>query len=161
MDATALIASPLPIQIHAASAVLALILGTVNLLLPKGTALHKGVGRAWVITMVLVAVSSFLISEIKMFGPYSLIHALSLYTIFGLWQAVSAIRRGNVKAHRGHMIGLYTGALILAGAFTLLPGRRMHAVVFADGGQTAALLAGAMAVIVLLVVVKKRARLAS
>jgi uncharacterized membrane protein len=28
------------------------------------------------------------------------------------------------------MIGLFTGALVIAGVFTLLPGRIMHAVVF-------------------------------
>ena len=147
MDATALIASPLAIQIHAASAIAALALGTIVLLMRKGTGLHKAMGRIWIGFMIVVALSSFLIAEIRMFGPYSLIHALSLYTLLGLVQAVLAIRRGNVRAHRSHMIALYSGSLILAGAFTLLPGRRMHAVVFADGGTTAFLAALGIAAI--------------
>lgn len=137
MDATALAASTPAIQIHAGAAMLSFVLGTLVLLLKKGTRLHKGMGRVWVALMVVVALSSFLITEVKMFGPYSLIHALSLFTLAGLVQAVRAIRRGDVKAHRAAMIGLYGGALILAGAFTLVPGRRMHAVLFADGGWTA------------------------
>lgn len=40
------------------------------------------------------------------------------------------------------MQGLYVGALLLAGAFTLLPGRRMNAVLFGpDAGWTPSLLA--------------------
>jgi len=32
--------------------------------------------------------------------------------------------------HRRVMIGIFSGALVIAGLFTLLPGRIMHAVVF-------------------------------
>lgn len=137
MDATALAASTPAIQIHAGAAMLSFLLGTLVLLLKKGTRLHKAMGRVWVALMVVVALSSFVITEIRMIGPYSLIHALSLFTLAGLVQAVRAIRRGDVRAHRAAMIGLYGGALILAGAFTLVSGRRMHAVLFADGGWTA------------------------
>ena len=38
-------------------------------------------------------------------------------------------RRHRVKQHRATMIGLFVGALIVAGIFTLLPGRIMHDVV--------------------------------
>ncbi len=160
MDATALTTSPLAIQIHATSAILALILGSIVLLMGKGTPVHKAMGRVWIGLMITVALSSFFITEIRMFGPYSLIHAFSIYTLFGVIQAVMAIRRGNVKAHRGHMIGLYTGALILAGAFTLLPGRRMHAVVFADGGISFALVLSAVVLVVGTILVRRRLRMA-
>jgi uncharacterized membrane protein len=43
-----------------------------------------------------------------------------------IWHA----RRHNVRRHRQAMLMLFTGALVIAGAFTLLPGRIMHAVVF-------------------------------
>ncbi|SDG57302.1 DUF2306 domain-containing protein [Pelagibacterium luteolum] len=159
MDATALSLAGPAIQIHAGSAIFALVLGTIVLLLKKGTRLHKAMGRVWIATMVVVALSSFLITEVRMFGPYSWIHILSLYTLFGVAQGVWFIRRGNVRAHRGQMIGLYVGALILAGSFTLLPGRRMHDVVFADGGQTAALVAtGVAALIAVTMIVGRRMR---
>lgn len=141
MDATALALSSPVIQLHAWSAVAALVLGTLVLFLRKGTSLHKALGRIWLALMAVVALSSFFITEVRMFGPYSLIHALSVWTLIAMGLGVGYARRRNIKAHRATMISIYAGALILAGAFTLLPGRRMHAVVFADGGQTAALLA--------------------
>lgn len=157
MDATALVQANLAIQIHAGAAMLAVVLGTLVLVLRKGTRLHKAMGRAWVGLMVLVALSSFLITEVRMLGPYSLIHALSLFALLGLVQAIRAIRRGDVRAHRANMIGLYCGALLLAGAFTLVPGRRMHQVLFADGGWTAAWLALGFAVAVGAVLLIRRA----
>jgi uncharacterized membrane protein len=44
--------------------------------------------------------------------------------------SVFLARRGNIHAHRRSMIGLYLGALLVTGAFTLLPGRIMGRVVF-------------------------------
>jgi uncharacterized membrane protein len=44
--------------------------------------------------------------------------------------AVFLARRGRIGAHRRSMIGLYLGALLVTGAFTLLPGRIMGRVVF-------------------------------
>jgi uncharacterized membrane protein len=41
-----------------------------------------------------------------------------------------AARRHMVANHRRHMLGLFLGALVIAGAFTFWPGRIMHAVVF-------------------------------
>jgi hypothetical protein len=53
-----------------------------------------------------------------------------LLTYAGVWQGVREIRRGNVQAHQATMKSVYLGALLLTGAFTLLPGRRMHDVLF-------------------------------
>ena len=39
-------------------------------------------------------------------------------------------RRHRVREHRTSMIWLFVGALIIAGIFTLFPGRIMHQVVF-------------------------------
>ena len=140
MDFSPLMTADLAIQIHATAAMLAFFLGTAVLLRRKGDRLHKAMGRIWIATMVVVALSSFLITEIRLWGPYSFIHLLSIFTLFGVVMGVRAIRRGDVKGHRNTMIVLYGGALILAGAFTLLPGRRMHQLLFADGGGTALLL---------------------
>lgn len=60
------------------------------------------------------------------------------------------------------MITLYVFALLLTGAFTLLPGRRMHAVVFADGGQMAAITATIIALIIgVALLARKRSRAVS
>ena len=39
-------------------------------------------------------------------------------------------RRHNVSGHKKAMISIFFGALVVAGLFTFLPGRIMHAVVF-------------------------------
>ncbi len=46
--------------------------------------------------------------------------------------AVMHARRHNVDRHRRAMIGIFAGALLIAGAFTFLPGRIMHAVAFGN-----------------------------
>jgi uncharacterized membrane protein len=44
--------------------------------------------------------------------------------------AVFAAHRHRVETHRRAMIFLFVGALVIAGTFTLLPGRIMHQMVF-------------------------------
>jgi uncharacterized membrane protein len=39
-------------------------------------------------------------------------------------------RRHRVKQHRSTMIWIFLGGLVIAGIFTLVPGRIMHGVVF-------------------------------
>ncbi len=143
------LASP-AIQIHTIAALLALVLGTIVLFMPKGTRAHKLTGRVWLFVMAVVALSSFLITEARMFGPFSWIHGLSVFTLIMLVYGFVQARRGNIVAHRSTMISLYAFALVLTGAFTLLPGRRMHAVLFADGGTTATLLALSVGIVLLL-----------
>lgn len=115
---------------HTLAALLAVVIGGGQLLRQRRDRLHRWMGRIWVGLMVGVAVSSFWISNFDVWGPYSPIHLLSVMTLVMLVLAVRAIRNGNVKAHRNWMIGLYTGALIITGGFTLLPGRTMHLVLF-------------------------------
>lgn len=160
MDATALTNASLPIQVHTVSAMFALLIGTLMLLWRKGTPLHKALGRLWIALMLGVSLSSFLISEIRLLGPYSPIHILSLFTLFGLWGGWHAIRAGDVRSHRLTMVSVYGGGLIGAGLFTLLPGRIMHQVIFADGGVTAFLAAlGVAATLVALYYQRRRAAL--
>ncbi|GGA41787.1 DUF2306 domain-containing protein [Pelagibacterium lentulum] len=143
------LASP-AIRIHTLAALLALVLGTIVLFMPKGTHVHKLLGRVWLATMAVTALSSLLITEARMFGPFSWIHGLSVFTLIMLVYGLVQARRGNIVAHRSTMISLYAFALVLTGAFTLLPGRRMNAVLFADGGKSAALFALGVGVVLLL-----------
>lgn len=118
------------ISVHALAAIFAMAAGAVQLMAPKGTLRHRWLGFLWVGTMALVAISSFWIHEFKWWGPFSIIHALSLLVLVTLVYAIREIRRGNVIAHRNSMVQLYALALVLTGAFTLVPGRTMHAVLF-------------------------------
>ena len=110
---------------HAALAGVAVLLGAVMLARRKGTVSHKWLGRAWVALMAAVALSSFWIFEIRRGAGPSLIHLLSVWTLVSLALAVYFIRRGNVRAHRGFMIGTLVG-LVVAGAFALAPGRALY-----------------------------------
>lgn len=136
MNLTPLLTADPVIQIHAFSAIAALFTGAIILWRKKGTALHKLLGRTWALLMFIVATSSWFINEIQLIGPFSPIHIFALMTYAGLYDGITQIRRGNVDKHRGAMQGLYLGALILAGAFTFLPGRRMYEVLF-GGIETA------------------------
>jgi len=116
------------IQLHALTALAVLCLTVAIFMLPRGRRAHRVLGWIWVIAMIVIAVSSFWIHTIGQFGRFSLIHLLSLATLAGLAYGVSAARRQRVADHRRTMLQLVWLALIGAGAFTLLPGRLMHAV---------------------------------
>ena len=118
------------IPLHAFAAMGAFVLGIVQLAAPKGTLPHRTIGWIWAGLMLIVAVSSFWIHQIRLVGPWSPIHLLSILTLatvpLGLWAA----HRHRVAVHRFFMISIFSGALVIAGLFTLLPGRIMHSVVF-------------------------------
>lgn len=120
---------PWVIQLHIAAALIALLLGTVQLVGIKGTGVHRLIGWSWVIAMLTVAVSSLFIRQINP-GSFSLIHLLSGWTLIALPMALFAIRRGRVARHASGMTWTFIGGLIVAGAFTFLPGRLMWEVFF-------------------------------
>jgi uncharacterized membrane protein len=122
-------ASP-AIQLHAFAAMAALVLGLVQLSASKGTLPHRTLGWIWVALMVVVSVTAFFIHEIRLWGPWSPIHLLAIFTLVTLPLAVWAARRHVVARHRSAMIAIFTGALVVAGLFTFVPGRIMHTVVF-------------------------------
>ncbi len=116
--------------IHAAAAICALLLGAYQLWAMKGTGPHRVIGYVWAGLMTLVAASSFWIHQINQFRGFSVIHLLSIYVLVGVPAAVLAARRGAIRNHRMSMIGLFTGGLIIAGIFTLAPGRMLGHLVF-------------------------------
>lgn len=141
MSLTPLLQSDPAIQIHAFSAILAVVIGAFVLWRKKGTRLHRILGRLWVVLMLVTATSALFIQEIRLIGPFSPIHLFSAVTYIGVGNGLYAIVvKRDIARHRAEMQGVYIGALMLAGAFTFLPGRRMHAVLFGpDGGWTQSL----------------------
>ncbi len=122
-------ASPV-IQAHAFAALAALVLGAAQLAAPKGTLPHRSIGWIWVVLMMLVAGTSLFIHTIRLWGPWSPIHLLSLFTLGIVPLGLMRARRHDVGRHRAIMMWTYGLALVAAGVFTLAPGRIMHAVVF-------------------------------
>jgi uncharacterized membrane protein len=118
------------LPLHGVAAMAAFVLGVVQLAAPKGTLPHRTIGWIWVGLMLTVAVSSFWIHQIRLVGPWSPIHLLSIFTLVMLPLAVWKAHRHQVADHRRIMILIFSGALVIAGLFTLVPGRIMHAVLF-------------------------------
>jgi uncharacterized membrane protein len=111
-----------PIAVHLAAALPALALGAAILFRRKGTRAHKTLGKVWAALMVLAALSSFWILELRHGAGLSWIHALSAWTLVSLGCALYCIRQGNVRAHQGFMAGTYAG-LLIAGLAALAPSR--------------------------------------
>ncbi|TPQ34205.1 hypothetical protein C2U70_17745 [Bradyrhizobium guangdongense] len=130
MSLTPLLEAAPAIPLHALAAMGAFVLGLVQFAAPKGTLPHRTVGWIWVALMLVVAVSSFWINTIRLVGPFSPIHLLSVLTLVVLPIAVWRAHTHRVADHRRMMIMLFAGALLIAGVFTLLPGRIMHQVIF-------------------------------
>lgn len=143
-------ASP-AVQIHVAAVLPAAVLGAYILLNRKGSRLHRLLGRIWMVLMAITSLSSFFIHEINLFHGFSPIHLLSVFVLVGIWRSISAARAHNIRAHRGTVIGMYIGGIVVAGLFTLVPGRIMNAVVFAGGPSWILLLtlAGIAAILLL------------
>ena len=79
------------IPIHAFAAMAAFVLGIVQFAAPKGTLPHRTLGWIWVILMATVAVSSFWIHQIRLVGPWSPIHLLSIFVLVTLPLAVAGV----------------------------------------------------------------------
>ncbi len=118
---------------HAVAALAAFLIGLLQILGPKGTTAHRIFGWCWVLLLAAVAISSFWIHGLRLLGPFSPIHILSVLTLILLPLGVLRARRHRVSAHKKTMTGLFFGALVVAGLFKLAPGRMMHAVLFGGG----------------------------
>lgn len=130
------------IAVHLTAALAAVVIGPVALWARRGHAqpqlsrqhprLHRAAGYAWVTLMLLTALSALFIRDFQLpnIAGYTLIHLFVPYTLGGLYLAFSKLLRGNIQGHRKTMIGLYLGACVGAGAFTLLPGRYLGQLVW-------------------------------
>jgi uncharacterized membrane protein len=128
MTLTPLLTASPAIQIHAFAAMSAFALGIVQFAAPKGTIPHRLFGWAWVMLMAVVSLTAFFIHEIRLWGPWSPIHLLAIFTAVALPMGVWHARRHDVARHRWIMIGIFAGGLVVAGLFTFVPGRIMYAV---------------------------------
>ena len=75
-------------------------LGIVQFAAPKGTLPHRTIGWIWVLLMAAVAISSFWIHEIRLVGPFSPIHLLSIFALIMLALAVVQRPPAQCQRHR-------------------------------------------------------------
>jgi uncharacterized membrane protein len=114
----------LPIIIHVAAVLPTIPLGGWLLLAPKGTKLHKQLGKVWLVLMLITATSAIFIQSN---GTFSWIHLFVPMTFHAAWKVVATARRGDIQAHKRHLVFTYLTALMLPGvAALLLPGRMLN-----------------------------------
>jgi uncharacterized membrane protein len=130
MSLAPLLNAPFAIQLHAFAAMSAFVLGLVQFAAPKGTLPHRTLGFIWLALMLTVAISSFWIHEIRLLGPWSPIHLISIYVLIMIPVAVYYARNHNIRGHSRTVTYMFLGGLMITGLFTFVPGRIMHAVAF-------------------------------
>ena len=134
MSLAPLLAAPFAVQLHVFTVVPAFVLGTWLIFFSrKGARRHRAVGYVYLTLMTVTAIAALFIHEIPAidivygFGP---IHIFSIVTLSGVVGALRGAWTHNIKMHRGSMLGVYIGGILIAGTFAFLPGRIMHAIVF-------------------------------
>lgn len=113
---------PWQVWAHLATILTALALTPVMLLRRRGDQPHRVLGTLWVVAMIATALISFDIRLINK-GGFSIIHALSAWTLIQVPILWWSARTHNVVRHRRSVRGMVLGALIIAGFFTLPFGR--------------------------------------
>jgi len=117
--------------IHLTAALWVLALGGLQLASAKGTPSHRWIGWSWMLAMVVAAISSFwLTSPNNLFMGYGPIHLLSIWVLICVVVSVMAVRRGNIRRHRGFAIGAYLGTVGAAIGAIAMPGRLLHGFFF-------------------------------
>lgn len=118
---------------HLATVVPCFLIGTVLLLIRKGTDTHKSLGRVYMVLMLFTAlVTLFMPAQVgpQLLNHFGWIHGFSFLTIYTTPTAYIAVKKGNIQAHKRKMILLYFGAIIIAGGFTFMPGRYLYDLLF-------------------------------
>ena len=119
-----------PIAIHLLAAVYSLLTATLQLMMKKGTPLHRYLGRTWMVAMLITAISSFWISShFPIWSSFGPIHLLSIWIIICVVISVSAARSHKIKRHKAYSIGAYVG-LVGAGIGAFAPGRYLYLLFF-------------------------------
>jgi uncharacterized membrane protein len=122
--------APVAVKIHMVTVIPAFFIGTWLIFLStKGAKVHRGLGVVYLTLMTFTAITTLFIHVVNP-GHFSWIHLFVPLTLIGVTSTVLALRRGNIARHKRSMIGLYVGALLIAGGFTFMPGRLMHDIFF-------------------------------
>ena len=116
------------LAVHMTTAILAVLTGPIALWA------RRAFGYAWVTLMLVAAISSIFIRDFALpnISGYTWIHMFVPVTLGMLLAAFRFLYRGNIKGHRKTMQGLYVGACVIAGGFTLLPSRYLGQQLWGD-----------------------------
>lgn len=118
---------------HLITVIPCVFIGAYLLLVKKGTGIHRKLGRIYMILMLITAVITLFMPAAvgpQVLNHFGWIHLFSFLTLWTVPTAYTAIKKGNVRAHKRKMVLLYFGAILIAGGFTFTPGRYLHEVFF-------------------------------
>ena len=99
----------------------------------KGSGNHKKLGWIYMLLMFFQAgVSLFMEARVgpQFLNHFGWIHLLSILTLHTVPKSIYYIKKGDIIGHSRSMIILFFSGLIIAGGFTLFPGRYLHDVFF-------------------------------
>lgn len=114
---------------HLATILPAFVIGTYMMFARKGDRFHRTLGKGYmVLMMTTAAITLFMPAAVgpRLLNHFGFIHLFSVLALTSVPSAYFAALRHDVKSHKYSMIGLYVGGLLIAGAFTLAPGRLLH-----------------------------------
>jgi uncharacterized membrane protein len=105
------------IWLHLLTILFATALTPVMLLRMRGDRRHRAIGKVWMAAMLATAITSLFIHASGP-GRFSIIHLLSVWTLFQVPLIWWTARRHDVARHRRAVHGMVIGALLVAGFFT-------------------------------------------
>lgn len=108
---------------------MASILGALLLFKKKGTTSHRIIGKYYMMLMLTTAFVALLMpAQVgpALLGHFGYIHLFCILVLYSVPSAYFAVRNGNLAKHKLNMIGVYVGGILIAGAFTFMPGRLLH-----------------------------------
>lgn len=114
---------------HLFTVVPCVFLGAYLFIAKKGTKSHRMIGGTYMSLMVITATIALFLPALvgpQFLGHFGWIHLFCILTLYSVPTALIAARKMQIKKHKWKMIGLYIGALMIAGGFTLVPGRYLH-----------------------------------
>jgi uncharacterized membrane protein len=121
-------------SLHLATVVPAFLVGTYLLLNQKGTPLHRALGKLFMILILSTASISLFMSAgggTRILGHFGFNHLFVIPVAFFIPRAYFAARRGDIKTHKASVLGVYVGALLIAGGVAIFtPGRLIHGWLF-------------------------------
>jgi len=119
--------------IHFIFSLIALLLGTLVLILEKGTTKHKLIGRLYALTMFVVLITAFM--TYRLFGTWGIFHwtaVISTLTLFGGLVPILT-KRPNKNYVSLHFSFMYWSVIGVYGAFVSETLVRMPKVVIESG----------------------------
>lgn len=118
---------------HLSTILPAFVIGTYMMIRRKGTPLHRLLGKIYMVLMLVTAIITLFMPAVvgpKLLNHFGFIHLFSFLVLYSVPNAYLAAGRHDIKTHKGSMIGLYVGGLLIAGAFTFMPGRLLNTWLF-------------------------------